>query len=410
MHTLKHVTSAGSIAVLVLATAPAIAATASVTNDNNSGAGSFRAAVRVANANPSINLIRFRGNLGTINLESTATYTGGQDLAIHGSGTEISSAVPQTFDLFVASGGGNLTLKDITFQDGDSGVVVEVPGDAEGEISVSLLGVTITDNLRFGLEIDENDPAPGEPFAASIGLSVAFSRFARNGLLDTDDEDEGDVDAVRVNERGDGDITATVIHSTFTDNGADGFELDEEGLGDATMTALHSSFDDNGTHRVGGDDGLDIDESEDGGIWLNVVGSTFNGSTDDGIGLDESDDETGTGDLHLTLVNVEASSNTDSGISVDEGGPGNFEAKFVLVSAEENDDKGADMTEADDGNFDGRAVNSSFSLNADDGIAVEQVAPGVGALLLVNVALDDNGNEPPVDADGVTVTQVGPGS
>jgi hypothetical protein len=376
-----------------------------VTNNANDGPGSFRQAVAAASASPSVTSIRFRSDLGTVNLLDTVTYIGAQSLSIDARGTDIASVPPQMFDLFVAEGGGNLTLKNITFRDGDSGVVVEVPGDAEGEISVSLLEVTMTDNLRFGLEIDEDDPTPEEPFPASISLSVAFSHFARNGLLETDDEDEGDVDAVRVNERGDGDITATVLHSTFTDNGADGFELDEEGLGDATMTALHSSFDGNGTNRMGGDDGLDIDESEDGGIWLNVVGSTFNGSTDDGIGLDESDDETGAGDLHITLVNVEASGNTDSGISVDEGGPGNFEAKFVLVSAEDNQDKGADMTEADAGNFDGRAVNSSFSFNTDDGIAVEQVAPGVGALRLVNVALDGNGNQA-VDADGVTVTQV----
>ena len=168
---------------------------------------------------------------------------------------------------------------------------------------------------------------------------------------------------MRVNERGDGDITAAVLNSVFVDNGADGFELDEEGAGDATLTALGSTFDDNGATRVGGDDGLDIDESDDGSIWLNVVGSTFNGSTDDGIGLDES----GSGDLHITLVQVEASANVDSGISADEGDAGNYEAKFVLVTADENEDKGADMTEAGDGDYDGRAVTSSFSFNGDDG-------------------------------------------
>ena len=328
-------------------------------------------------------------------------YTGAHALRIDGRGTDIAAAASQSIDLFVAAGGGDLTLRDLTFRDGDNGVLVEVDPLAEGQVSVSLYDVTVVDNLRFGLSIDEDDPTPEEPFAASISLVVAGSHFARNGVLDTEDEDEGDVDAVRVNERGDGDITAAVLNSVFVDNGADGFELDEEGAGDATLTALGSTFDDNGTSRVGGDDGLDIDESDDGSIWLNVVGSTFNGSTDDGIGLDES----GGGDLHITLVQVEASANVDSGISADEGDAGNYEAKFVLVTADENEDKGADMTEAGDGDYDGRAVTSSFSFNVDDGVAVEQLDAGSGALQLINTTIEGNGNQA-IDAEGVAIVQI----
>jgi hypothetical protein len=399
MSTLKAALHVTSIGVLALAALPALAATVSVTNNNDDGAGSFRAAVEAANDNSAITSIRFNRDLGTVALQDTVIYSGAQPLSIDGRGTDIAAAMPETIDLFVADAGGDLTLKNLTFQDGDNGVVVEVPALAEGQVSVALFDVTVVDNLRFGLLIDE-DPSEDEPFAASISLVVSSSHFEGNGLV-TDD-----VDAVRVNERGDGDITAAVINSQFINNGADGFELDEEGLGDATLTALGSSFDDNGVTREGGDDGLDIDESEDGSIWLNVVDSSFNGSTDDGIGLDESDD----GDLHITLVQVEASANDDSGISADEGASGNYEAKFVLVTADENEDKGADMTEAGAGDFDGRAVTSLFSFNDDDGIAVEQLDGGSGALHLVNVTLDGNGNEPPIDADGVDVIENGPSS
>jgi hypothetical protein len=402
-------------AVIGLLAAPATAATTFVSNRADAGPGSFRAAVEAANDDAAITSIRFRRDLGTIELESTVTYTGTQALSIDGRGTAVASARPHAFDLFIAEGGGDLTLRNLTFQDGDNGIVVAVPGPAEGLISVSLFDVTVADNQRFGLTIDEDDPGV-EAFAASINLVIVASHFARNGLLDTDDEDEGDVDAVRVNERGEGDITATVLNSEFIDNGADGFELDEEGPGDATMTALNSTFDDNGLTREGGDDGLDIDESEDGGIWLKAVGSTFNGSTDDGIGLDES----GAGDLEISLVQVEASANADSGISADEGDDGDFEVNLVRVTADENEDKGADLSEGNpdpeaedsgEGDFDGRIVASSFSDNDDDGIAVTQLAPGTGVLRLVNVALDGNDGEA-VDADPaqVTVIQIGPGS
>ena len=401
MSTLKATLRVTAIAAVAAAALPAMAATVSVTNNNDSGAGSFRAAVDAANGDTAITSISFNRDLGTIELQTTVIYIGPQPLSIDGRGTDIAAAAPQTIDLFVANGGGDLTLRDLTFRDGDNGVLVEIPGLAEGQVSVALYDVTVVGNLRFGLSIDEDDPTLEEPFAASLSLVVAASHFERNGLLETEDEDEGDVDAVRVNERGDGDITAAVLDSVFIDNGADGFELDEEGLGDATLTALSSSFDDNGVTRSGGDDGLDIDESDDGSIWLNVVGSTFNGSTDDGIGLDE----TGSGDLHITLVQVEASANVDSGISADEGDAGDYEAKFVLVTADENEDKGADMTEAGDGDYDGRAVTSSFSFNSDDGIAVEQLDAGSGALQLINTTIEGNGNQP-IDADGVAVVQI----
>jgi hypothetical protein len=403
-------------AVIGLLAAPATAATVFVSNKADDGSGSLRAAVAAANANAAITSIRFKRDLGKIKLQNPVIYEGTQALAIDGRGTAIASAAPQTFDLFIAEGGGDLTLRNLTFQDGDNGIVVAVPGSAEGPISVSLFDVKVVDNQRFGLTIDEDDPSEDAAFAASINLVIVASHFARNGLLDTDDEDEGDVDAVRVNERGEGDITATVLNSEFIDNGADGFELDEEGPGDATMTALNSTFDDNGLTREGGDDGLDIDESEDGGIWLKAVGSTFNGSTDDGIGLDES----GAGDLEISLVQVEASANADSGISADEGDDGDFEVNLVRVTADENEDKGADLSEGNpdpeaedsgEGDFDGRIVASSFSDNDDDGIAVTQLAPGTGVLRLVNVALDGNDGEA-VDADPaqVTVIQIGPGS
>jgi hypothetical protein len=401
------------VAVIALLAGPATAATTFVSNSFDAGPGSFRAAVEAANTDASITSIRFRRDLDTIELQTTVAYTGTQALTIDGQGSAIASAAPQTFDLFIAEGGGDLTLRNLTFQDGDNGIVVTIPGLAEGPVSVSLFDVKVVDNLRFGLTIDEEDPGE-EPFAASINLVVVASHFDGNGLLEGADEDEGDVDAVRVNERGEGGITAIVLNSEFVNNGADGFELDEEGPGDVTMAALNSTFDDNGLTREGGDDGLDIDESEDGGIWLNVVGSSFNGNTDDGIGLDES----GEADLEISLVQMEASANLDSGISADEADGGDFEVKLVRVTADENEDKGADFSEGNpeiagsgEGDFDARIVASSFSDNANDGIAVEQLAPGTGLLRLLNVALDGNDGEAvDADPDQVTVIESGPGS
>jgi len=400
MHTLRHVTQVMSIAILALATSPAVAATAFVTNNADADTGSFREAVEAANMNPSVNSIRFRGNVGTIELQETVVYTGAQALSIDGRGTEVGSAAPQSFDLFVADGGGDLTIRNLAFRDGSNGITVDVPGDATGKLSVSLFEVTVQNNSRYGLLIEDQI----DDSAASIWLDVLFSRFLNNGL----ETGGADLDGVRVNEGGDGDIVANVHHSAFNGNGADGFELDEDDAGDVTLKALHSSFDDNGANPVDTDDGLDIDEDADGSIWVQVAHSTFNGHTDDGIGLDE----TGNGDIHLSLVQVETSDNGDSGVSADEGGDGDFEIKLVQVLADDNGEEGLNLSEVDGGDFDGSAVGSSFSCNGPVsichgavGIAVEQLDDGSGVLRLVNVVLEGNGV--PFDLNEVDVT--GPG-
>ena len=114
-------------AVVGLLAAPATAATALVSNTADAGAGSFRAAVEAANSDPAITSIRFRRDLGTIELQSTVTYAGAQALTIDGRGTEIGSAAAQTFDLFIVEGGGDLTLRSLTFREGDNGISIGIP-------------------------------------------------------------------------------------------------------------------------------------------------------------------------------------------------------------------------------------------------------------------------------------------
>ena len=398
MHIVKHLMPAGSIAVLVLAATPAMAATVFVTNNGDDvldpPAGSFRAAVEAASMDASVTSIRFRGDLGTIELQDTVIYSGPQSLSIDGRGTEVSSIATGNFDLFEANGGADLTFRNLAFSNGGgNGITVEVPGNAEGNLSVSLFDVTVESNSRYGLLIEDQV----DDSSASIWLDVLFSRFLGNGL----EIGIGDLDGVRVNEGGDGDIVASVHHSEFNGNGADGFELDEDDAGDVTLKALHSSFDENGQNPADTDDGMDIDEDADGSIWVQVAHSTFNGHTDDGIGLDE----TGNGDIHLSLVQVETSDNGDSGVSADEGDAGNFEIKLVQVLADGNDEEGLNLSEVGGGDFVGSAVGSSFSGNGEVGIAVEQLDDGSGVLRLVNVVLEGNGVA--IELNGVDVT--GPG-
>src|SRR4029453_15263127 len=123
------------------------------------------------------------------------------------------------FDLFVSSGGADLELRDLTFQAGEDGVFVPVPGDATGEISVSLRNVNIVDSGLFGLHIDDQSIG----LVGSIHLAIWGGSFTNNGT------EALDFDGIRVDEGGAGDIAARLSNVVVDGNGADGLELDERG-------------------------------------------------------------------------------------------------------------------------------------------------------------------------------------
>jgi hypothetical protein len=368
-------------ALVGLLTTPASAATRFVTNGADSGPGSFRVAVEQANTNSSITSIIFRGGFD-IALGTTVTYEGAQPLRIDGRGTTIDGG-GGLFDLFLANGGGDLDLRRLAFRNsGWNGILVAIPGDALGDISVSLFDVTISDNALFGLLVDDLTDSSD----ASISLDISSSRVTGNG------RDDVDLDGVRVDEGGDGDIVASVHRSEFTGNGADGFELDESGVGDVVLFARHSTFDGNGQTPGDTDDGVDIDEADDGDVWFRIVHATFDDNTDDGIDMDED----GEGDMHASLVQVETLGNGDKGVNLGENGPGDFEAKVNVVLIEGNGDVGLRMREFDDGDFFARVVRSAV-LGNDLDIEVEEDGDGAGTLRLQNVSYDT------FEPDGVTL-------
>lgn len=398
------VAAAASVVAVGLAMVPAaMAATVNVTNNADSGPGSFRAAIGIANANAGVTSIQFRAGIGEVVLSDSVIYTGGQPLTIDGRDAAISGSTtagtPATFDLFVSENSDDLTLRRLAFRNGRNGIVVLPPLDDDiGELSVSLFAVTVEDNAEFGLWIDDGT----EPTAAGVNLVVMWSRFAGNGLTGND------LDGIRVDEGGEGDVTASVHGSVFVGNGADGLEFEEGGPGDVVATVHHSRFDGNGVRVLEeGDDGLDADEGGEGSIWLRVVRSTFNGNTDDGIGADEKDD----GDLRLSLTLVDASGNVDKGLSIDEStedgdvGTGDLEVKLVRVRAEGNEDSGAQLEEGgSEGDFSAQMVRSVFTGNGDDDLVVVQADPGTGVLHLRAVSYGV------IDAEGVDVIEAGPSS
>lgn len=378
---MKHSHAVICAALVGLLTTPATAATRFVTNAADTGPGSFRAAVEQANTDSSITSIIFRGGFD-IALGSTVMYAGTQPLRIDGRGSTIDGG-GGLFDLLLADGGGDLELRRLTFRNsGSNGILVTVPSDAVGDIAVALFDVTISDNALFGLLVDDLTDSSD----ASISLDISSSRVTGNGWFAVD------LDGVRVDEGGDGDIVASVHRSEFTGNGADGFELDESGIGDVVLFARHSTFDGNGQTPGDTDDGVDIDEAGDGDVWFRIVHSSFDDNTDDGIDMDED----GEGDMHASLVQVETLDNGDKGVNLSENGPGDFGANVNVVLIEDNGDVGLRMREFDDGDFFARVVRST-AVDNDLDIEVEEDGDGTGFLRLQKV------NYGTFEPDGVTL-------
>ncbi len=407
----------------------------------------FDDAITQANADANIDTIEFEEGLGTIEIDGTVEYTGGQDLTIDGNGVTIgpSDGNEGAFDLFASTGDADLALQELTFQDGLDGIFVDVSAGATGVVSVTLEDVVVRDNAEFGLHVSDAGNS-----AAGISLAVSDSSFTGNGT------GASDFDGIRVDETGAGDIIANVSNTQINANGGDGLELDERGDGDVVLTLSDSTLNDNGFFDPDDwDDGLDIDEAGAGDVRVSITNTTMNGNFDEGIDLDEEGDgsliaelqnvvtnnngddgikmsEEDGGSLNVELQNVVTNNNGGEGIQLEEDGDGSLDAQLDHVVANgndkegiqmeelgagdvtatlenlqvhNNDNDGVEITEDGEGDLDVSVRRSMISGNAKFGLKVEQAGDGAGTLLLENVKAKKN-KKGPLDTDGVVVTVV----
>jgi hypothetical protein len=365
-----------------------------VSTGADAGPGSLRAALDAASASTAIDTIVIRNNVGTVTLAGTLEYTGPQALKIRGNDATIQPAAGQegSFDLFESTGGADLTLEGLAFQNGLKNLDIIVPAGATGELAVILKRVAIRNSIQHGLHIDDLTNAT----AASVRLAVQDSIISGNGT------DPNDFDGIRVDERGAGGITATFRNSTVADNGNDGVELDERDAGDVVADIRHSDFLRNGFANVADlEDGFDIDEGGSGNIVATAINARFLDNFEGGFDVneDDGDDPTDAGDLIATLINVEGNDNDDKGLDFSEGDGGHIIAAFVNVAANRNGifagnlEEGIVLEEEGGGDVVAAFVNVTASGNGDDGIDIDETGDGDFVGLLVNVRANDNGAE-----------------
>jgi hypothetical protein len=376
-----------------------------VTTNADAGPGSLRSAIEQANADPSVRRIRFDRNVGQIDLQSTLTYAGSQDLVIEARGAVIDGSA--IGDVLVATGGASLSLRDLVVQNaGADGIVVQVPAAATGVVSLEMAGVILVGNGEFGAHLD--DQSSGS--AASLRLLLDRVTVANNGFaLGIDDKD-----GIRVDEGGEGDIVFHFTRVIVTGNAADGIELDEKGTGDVRGVIQHSTFDDNGTQpQLPSDleDGFDIDEADDGSIVVEMVDVSASRNSDGGIDLDEE----GAGDIIMQFTRVVAVDNAEENIKASEDanvedtadpddGNGGVEFFFVNVRSTGSGDNGIQFEEFGNGDVNGTFVQVRSNDNADDGVNIDQTDNGGGTVRLIASEFTGNADKN-INIKGVTVVQ-----
>lgn len=434
-----------------------------VTNSNDAGPGSFRAAAEAASADASIREIEFARGLPPISVLQPVVYTGPQKLKVDGNGAVIDGAAldPAAAAVFVANGGSDLTLSGLTFRNApQQGLAVEIPAGSSGIKKIALINVSALGNRGHGILInDQADPLDTENPAgsdASLDVTVVDSRLVENGFGALNR------DGLRINEGSNGDLVVLVTGTHAEGNGTDGIEFDERGVGDVRFKITASQFIRNGSFDqtlADLDDGLDIDESNEGSLIGSVTLSSANDNyeegfdfnenhagdfrvdmtlseasrnLEEGIDFEEDDDFQGGGDLVATLIGIkadgngpggdaglkirergdgdlettvhraQAAENLTGGISVREDAGGSLRASIDRPSADGNGGHGIDFDENGAGDLSAIARSGSSSDNGGAGVRADQQLPGTGELELTAVRLTGNAGGD-VTGTGVTV-------
>jgi hypothetical protein len=372
--------SAVVLCSILFTSTAALAGTYTVTDGSDGvGAGTLRSGL--ASGDEVIEI-----NVALAPIGSTLVYEGVGPLEIIGSGQTIMGG---GFTLLEVTSGADLTISDLNFagpggydvenQGGGKGIFIDVPLEREGMVSLILTNVTVEDVGDHGVHVSDCDLEGCGAGGGGGGDGSAASVYARLENVTIDGVGYGgfDADGFRVDERGEGDILLEATGSTFMNVGADGVELDEGDNGNVYVDVRDSLIDGNGGYCSGIEE-EDIPGSE---IILPEVPGTADDRClewdDDEYVLDLDDgfdiDEAGNGNVIVALSNIEVYSNLDEGLDFDEEGQGNVIMDLV---GDHNGDETIKVDEEDQGSINAHLSDVSVTNGGDDGIQLEAADGG----------------------------------
>lgn len=313
---------------------------------------SLRAAIEMANHDVRTSKIIFKKN-AYIELNAPIVYYGKQELIIFGNNAVIDGHNAGSFiaaeDMTAVSQDASLIFNTAShieihrlsvINSATRGIAVNIPADAKGQdMQMTLDQVNISNSALYGLHIDDNADMFDDSLVGSdigIRLNISHSSFTGNGVGAID------FDGVRIDERGPGGIRVVITDTHIDRNGGDGIELDEAGPGDIVANVRRSTMNENGFFNAQDlDDGFDIDEAD-------------------------------AGNVDVTLLDVEVTSNKEEGLDFDESGEGNIPVRMTNVTVDDNGDDGIQLTESGEGVINACLKKVGATNNAKYGIKLEQ--------------------------------------
>ena len=195
-----------------------------------------------------------------------------------------------------------------------------------GGIHVAMLNTRVNDNIDEGIDLDESDlDEAGQD--VTVGAGDVF--FSARRVVATGNADEN----IKIS-----DFVEVV---TFDANGE---EVDAEvlgGAGDIILAMAHVTADGSAEGR-----GARFEEFGQGDVRGYIRNSSFSGnSEDDGLRVDEEDD----GSIDLKLWRIDASRNDGQGLQMTENGAGDILAYLFRSTFTDNDNTAVEMEEEDAG-------------------------------------------------------------
>ena len=461
------------MAAIIVAT-PVFASTFDVVSNSDSGKGSLREAFENASLETGPHTINIHSSNITIN--SPLSYSGNELLNIYGTGQTITA--DGNFNIIESTNGGDLTIASLrlkgpggydVFNRGDvgekagKGIFIDVRDNQEGMVNLVLSDLKVSDVANHGIHISDcnlADDCGGGSGGAGEGSLASISVILNNVSVENVGQGKFDADGLRIDERGVGDIHASINNSSFKRVGADGVEFDEGQSGSVIVSVIDSSFVDNGDYcnpdifasylpeedegeyddgqksknqlpavminqpnspddgclervvdlydsgfveayeiSIDTDDGFDIDEAGPGDLIASVIDTMITGNLDEGLDFDEE----GTGSINMVIINSNAMNNRDDGYKHSESDDGDVNAYVLDSRAYENGGKGFVFEEEDMGNVAITVFEAKTTANDDSddtGLEVVQDDDGEGSLTVISSELSDG-----IDDEGVTVTQ-----
>ena len=357
---------------------------------------------------------------------------------------------------FAGPGGSSIETRSNAATPG-KGIFLGVPSDASGTVSLRLVDVTVTGTSGHAIHVsdcDLGDQCGGGGGGEGTGSDASIAVELVGVTVDDTANGSFDADGLRVDERGPGDIIFGAVGSHFIEVGADGVELDEGQDGDVHVRVMSSSFVGNGGYcdpailtaflpdpdeaefepgegmadaipgpitgspddgcfkrevelyddgsveayefGIDVDDGFDIDEAGDGGIFVNIFDVRMDGNRDEGFDFDEED----AGDIAATFQLVAATGNTDDAVKLSESGDGGVAVTTLEVRAEENGGIGLVFEEEGSGNLLADVIGTFTSGNdgGDAGLELVQEDDSSGLARIVGSDIADG-----IESDGAQV-------